>query len=97
MASYSVRSAKHATLLVSTVDTVIMTDRFPYVRVTNRGALGDLFFTIDGTAPVALADDAYTVPQTTSLIRSVPDPTAIIVKLIATAAVPYSVEGSSVF
>lgn len=64
--AYSVKRAKHATLSTTTVDTVTLNENCSEVLVINFDGTNKVFFTLDGTAPVALADDSYVVPITNS-------------------------------
>lgn len=60
MATYEVERAAHKTLTATTVDTIIMPSID--VRIMNRSGSEPLWVTIDGTEPVAGADDIYIVP-----------------------------------
>jgi hypothetical protein len=62
MASYSVATAKSATLTGTTADTVTLTQRWPFVEVMNRGA-NNITFVVDpnAAAPTALQDNGYVV------------------------------------
>lgn len=67
MASYSVTTAKHTTLVAGTVDTVTITGGYPRIEVLNRSGVADLYFTNDGTVPSGGCDNCYIVPAGSSL------------------------------
>lgn len=94
MATYTVNIAKHATLTANVVDTVTTgAPRYGQeVEVTNRGT-AELYFRIDGPAPTVGGDDCMVVmPGGAFKVERVSDDhTPTVVKLISTAAVPYSV------
>ena len=90
MAVYSVQTAKHATLVAATVDTVTFTAGGTGLRIRNRGTVGDIYFRFDGTAAVSVADDNYFVGPGESLTvdqKNVPS-----VSLISAGTPAYSVE-----
>lgn len=74
MATYTVVSAKHATLSTTTVDTVNVSSNVGSVIVLNRSGTSDLTVTtsVGSTAatPVALADDTIIVPAGMSVVWS---------------------------
>jgi hypothetical protein len=59
MATYTVRSSKHATLVAGTVDTVKLTTKPRAVEVRNLSATALIYFTVDGSAPTVGGDDTY--------------------------------------
>lgn len=94
MAAYQVARSKHATLTAATVDTVTFQERHPAVEVVNRAAEGDIYFTVDGTAPVSAANDTYFVGPGQAVLVDLPhatDPDAV--KLISAGTPAYSVTG----
>jgi hypothetical protein len=95
MATYTVTTAKHATLTANTVDTVTIGTGVgwerPRIEVLNRGDVDTLTFTTNGANPTVLGDDCYLVPAGGSLQVSLALGATAVVKLIAATAVPYSV------
>lgn len=96
MASYTVNTAKHATLVADTVDTVSLAQPASFLIVTNRTTSGSpIYFTFGdptkGVAtPTTTGDDCYTVGIGMTL--SIPyDGTPVDVKLISSAGQAYSV------
>lgn len=102
MASYTVTSAKHATLAAGVVDTVTITTDISGVEILNRGA--DLiYFTTTGATPTVGGDNTYVVPaggalriDTTETIGAPssggnPATLSTAVKLISGSATAYSV------
>ena len=63
MATYTVSRAAHKTLTGTTVDTVNITSAS--VEIINRVGTDPLWVTIDGTEPVAGADNIHVVPAGT--------------------------------
>lgn len=92
MAIYTAAVAKHATLVAATVDTVGLGRDFDNVEVMNRGTT-ELYFTAEGQTPTVGGDDCFVVQggATRRVQPASGQPTQI--KLISTAAVPYSVTG----
>lgn len=93
MAAYSVKRAKHATLVAATEDSITFTNDEPFrtVLIANRGTTDPIYFTIDGTAAVAGADETNVVSKETSkVVEGIPTKK---VRLISAGAVAYSVEG----
>jgi hypothetical protein len=95
MAAYEVALSKHATLAAATVDTVTLTENYKAVEVKNRGAAGDIYFTMAAVAPVVGANDTYVVGPGESLVLAIPprpgQPDAV--KLISAGTPAYSVTG----
>lgn len=94
MAAYQVTRSKHATLTAATVDTVTFQDRHPAVEVANRAATGDIYFTVDGSAPTSAGDNTYYVGPGQAVVVDLPhasDPDAV--KLISAGTPAYSVTG----
>jgi hypothetical protein len=94
MATYTADHSYHATLVAATVDTVTLTGSSgDYVQVVNRGATGDIYFTVDGTTPVTAAADTYVVvPNTALTVYSGDNQDKI--KLISAGTPSYSVQGA---
>lgn len=94
MASYTVTRSKHATLVASTVDTVTLSLDYSQVEIVNRGTV-DIWATVDGTTPVAGADDTIFVGAGQFLVLTLPTTGAgtDVVKLISTGTPSYSVTG----
>ena len=94
MAAYSVETAKHATLVAATEDTVTFTHRGRTLVIRNRDASGGdtLYFRFDGTAAVAAADNTYvlTPGQTIAVDNNGGFPAAI--SLISAGTPDYSTE-----
>ena len=94
MAAYTVDVSKHATLVAGTADTVtVHLRRFESVEVTNRDGADEITYTLDGTVPVADADDTWVLPAAVAA-RSHPSPgdgVDVVVTLISVGAPKYSV------
>lgn len=97
MASYTVNTAKHATLTPDTVENLTFTSPASFVLLTNRTTSGaSIYFTFGdptkGVAnPTVAGDDTYHlgIGQTLSIPG---DGTAPLVKLISSQAQAYSVQ-----
>lgn len=85
MATYTVDQAAHKTLTLTTVDTVNIPSNV--VRVMNRVGADPLWVTVDGTDPVASADDMHVIPpgswkdikvSATHLRQDVDDPNVVL-------------------
>lgn len=96
MATYQ---SRHGTLAISTVATVTM-NFTQYgggrsVRVVNRSGTGVIWYTIDGSTPVAAANDTLLVDANITANDHKLGPAdgaeTVTVKLISTAALDYSV------
>lgn len=95
MATFSVNSAKSATLVADTVDEVTVgaaaffRNNGQQLWISNRHATGVLTATIDGTTPTELGDDMIYVGPGEHF--SVPRPSRgdVVVKLISSDPVPY--------
>jgi len=59
MATYTVKSSKHATLVASTIDTVKFSTRPRAVEIRNLNSTALIYFTVDGSAPTVGGDDTY--------------------------------------
>jgi len=92
MASYTVTTAKHATLAASTADTVTFGADRDRVEIVNRGT-SELYCTFDGTAPTVGGDDCDVVLAGAALQVDVPTTGNTAVKLISAGSTPYSVRG----
>lgn len=97
MASYTVNTAKHATLIGATVDTITFNNPCSFLILTNRTTSGAaIYFTFgDPTKgipdPAVAGDDTYSVGIGQTLI--IPgDGTAPILKLISSGAQAYSAQ-----
>lgn len=85
--------AKSGTLTISTVASVTVTADGGGVQVVNRSQTGVIWVRLDGTDPVAAADDCFSVLG----VRHFPTHTgAVTVKMISANALDYSVEGLAV-
>jgi hypothetical protein len=92
MATYNVARAKHATLVVSTVDTVNFSDVGQHTIIVSNKSTGQaLYFRLDGTDPTADGDECYlAVPSGRKVVKQRVSITAV--KLISGGAQIYSVE-----
>jgi hypothetical protein len=88
MATYTVASAKHATLTANTVD-VINLGSAQHVEVINRDSSGDIYVTIGTTVPTVAGDNTFYVGPGAARILNTPDPPVI--RLISSTACAYSV------
>lgn len=102
MATYTVNTAKHATLTANVVDTVTTARTNSgelmvreQLEVTNRGAT-EIYFRIDGANPTVGGDDCFIVLPGGSLrVDRVTEGSASpVVKLVSSAATPYSIAAS---
>lgn len=94
MADYSTEHAKHATLFLSTVDTITVNRICSHIRVANRAGLGPIYVTTDGSTPTVGGDKCFAVQNNDHRLlpmMNAPDQPAV-VKLIAAVAADYSVE-----
>lgn len=84
MASYSVARSKHATLSTTVVDTVTLSDFGQLVEVVNDDGTNALWVTVDGTTPVASADNTHRVPANGRKLIDVgaPGRTGVAVKVL---------------
>lgn len=83
-------NAKSGTLTPSTVATVTVSADGLGIQVVNRTGTGTMWVRLDGTDPVAAADDCYVVLG----VRHFPTRTgAVQVRLLSTDALDYTVEG----
>jgi hypothetical protein len=97
MAAYAgIVSAKHATLVAATLDTVTFTTDLGAVEVVNRSAADALSFTVNGATPTALGDNVYVVPPGVGMSKIVQPPTgdATVVRIISAGAAPYTVQAA---
>lgn len=93
MASYTVRARKHATLAAATVDSVTVTGPSPTLTVVNRDGAAEITFTVDGSTPVAGADETYVLPAAIgALTVDMPGGATATVKLISAGTPKYSVQ-----
>jgi hypothetical protein len=94
VAAFTVNRAKHATLGVSTVDTVTFPSfgTFPYINLylTNRDPTTPIFFTMDGSTPTVNGDDCYCCAPGQVMMVGFSQGGAV--KLISGAAAAYSIQ-----
>jgi hypothetical protein len=91
MATYNVNRAKHATLVASTKDTVNFAYTGSTIRVRNRGASDDIYFSIDGVDPTVGGDDTYFLgPGENIMIENVSN--LHLIELISSGTPEYSAE-----
>lgn len=95
MASFTVVTAKHATLVAGTVDTVTVTGGYPRIEILNRSGAADLYVTNDGTVPSGGCDDCRIVPAGTSLNFAASDVSGADVVQIVGNGNGYSVIGTN--
>ncbi len=91
MATYNIGRAKHATLVAATKDQVNFASSGGTLRVKNRSATGDIYFTINGDDPTSAGDDTYYVGPTENVIVERNTGFAS-VELISSGNTEYSVE-----
>lgn len=96
MASYTVNTAKHATLGVSVVDSVLLNNPTSFLLILNRASSGNpIYYTFGDpekgvSTPTVGGDDSYVVGAGQTV--SVPtDGSSQLVKLISNTAQPYSI------
>lgn len=83
-------NAKSGTLVASTVSTLTVSADGRGIQVINRTQTGVIWVRLDGTDPVAAADDCFAVLG----VRHFPTRTGVItVKMISAGALDYTVEG----
>lgn len=107
MASYSVVSAKHQTLVAATVDTIDLSCRYPVVEIINRSTTAtDLLWatvsftdpaktaTYAAATPSASGDNVYFIPAGPGhlVIEAPPGGYVTQVKLISAQTPAYSVQ-----
>lgn len=97
MATYSDVWIKHGQLTAATVDTVNLDGDYSEVEVINRDGAAEIFFTVDGGAPVVAGDDNHILPAaisgvTVNASKETGDPT--VVKLISSGTPKYTVRGA---
>jgi hypothetical protein len=92
MASYTVTTDKHATLVANTVDTVTLTvqEGGRQIEVLNRGT-DYLSVTTNGATPTLLGDDTKVVMPGQAITLGPVSTATVVVKLISASATPYSV------
>lgn len=97
MASYTVNTGKHATLVGNTVDSITFNNPASFLLLTNRTTSGaSIYFTFgDPTkgvdAPTVAGDDTYHLGIGQTVVMP-GDGTAPLVKLISSQAQAYSVQ-----
>lgn len=85
----------HRTLTPATVDTVTFGEDYGVVEVLNRNGAGELYFTVDGAAPVVAGNSTHVLPAAISAMTVVAGGTSnTVVRLISAAAVAYSVRSA---
>ena len=97
MASFSVQTAKHATLTAATVDSVTLAQQGRYIQIVHRGALANpLYVTLGKTPadPTAGGDNTIVVLSGSPVVVPWPHDSVATttVKLISAGAEPYSVQ-----
>ena len=97
MASYSVQSPKHQTLPAATVDSVSLANQGRYIQIVHRGAAANPLYVTAGRSPsdpTSGGDNTLVVMAGSPLVIPWPADSAFTttVKLISTAAEPYSVQ-----
>lgn len=94
MASYSVNTAKHATLAANTADTVTLTGSAGWVTVINRSGTNPapIYFTVgdNPTTATVAGNNTFVAPDKQSFSVKF-DGTATKVSVISAEAVDYSV------
>lgn len=105
MANYSGSPSQHKTLTANTVDKVTLDQDYNEVEVVHRGTTGELYFSTDrqvddsgnavtATDPTVGGAGTDVVLPGSALKVSVPGSAGnTVVRLISTAAAPYSVKG----
>lgn len=88
--------AKSGTLVANTVTSVTVTDVNPGgVEIVNRSQTGQIWVTLDGTEPTVAGDDCFIVLGARYFENpTVPAREQVVVKLISSAALDYTVEGN---
>lgn len=100
MASYTAARSVHKTLAAAAADIVTLTANEQTVEIVNSGSTDPLYVNVGTTAaapadPTVAGDDTLLVPAAGVRSISVSGATTgvdLVVKLIATSAVPYSVQ-----
>lgn len=94
MAAYTVNTAKHATLVANTADTITLTGSAGWVTVVNRsgGTPAPIYFTVgdNPTAATVEGNNTFVAPDKQSFSVKF-DGTATKVSVISAEAVAYSV------
>lgn len=93
MTAYSVKHAKHATLTISTVDTVTLTGANAMLEIINRSTSDVIYVRLDGTAPTVAGNETIAIMPGYPLRRHLPVHAPRTVKLISAGAAAYSVQG----
>lgn len=86
------RTAQSGTLAVNTVTPVTITDAYPGVLIVNRTGSGAIWVRLDGVDPTVAGVNCFPV-QTARSFGIDPGQRPTVVKLIANAALDYTVEG----
>jgi len=97
MASFSVQSAKHATLTAATVDSVTLAQQGRYIQIVHRGAAANPLYISAGkvpTDPTSGGDNFIAVIAGSPLVIPWPadSVSTTTVKVISAGAEPYSVQ-----
>jgi hypothetical protein len=93
VATYSGAQTQHQTLTASTVDTVTLDGNYDQAEVVNRATSGDIYWTVNGSTPTAGGAGTFITRAGEALKVRAPEGGQTVVKLISTAACPYSVTG----
>lgn len=88
------RATAHGTTTPDEVVTVTLDLDAEVVEVANRSTEGTIWFTLNGTAPVAGAANVEVVPAGSALEIARTGNSPTVVKLVSAEAVDYSVAGA---
>lgn len=85
----------NGTLVAGTPTTVTLDEPYSTITVLNRNGLGEIFFRVDGTAPVVGANDNFVVPAaiTSVSVHATDEEIGTTIGLVSSAACTYSVTG----
>lgn len=86
-------TARHGTLVASTVTTVTLPSNVTQLEVLNRSGSAEIYFTVDGsTSPTVGGNDCYVLPASIgATIVSSQDTANTVVRLISSGTPTYSV------
>ena len=94
MASYTVTTSKHATLVASTVDTVTLGADFAMVEIQNRDATTlEIYATVNGATPTVAGDGTLVLRPGQVRTVDVAGTGPTTVRLISSGTPAYSVTG----
>lgn len=88
-------SPQHATLVAATIAPVSIDLDFDLIEVMNVSGTATIYFTTDGTAPVALATGTFAVPAVAGAVVRAPAPQGnpTLVRLLSTGTPVVMVRG----